>query len=50
MCAQEEVAKQDQDEEVIVKDQETDFAEVHSPQKSDASDDDLFNWSQYKIH
>uniref|UniRef100_A0A2N9J4E0 Uncharacterized protein n=1 Tax=Fagus sylvatica TaxID=28930 RepID=A0A2N9J4E0_FAGSY len=46
----EEVEKPEQDEEVVVKDQEEDLAEVHSPLKSDASDDGLFDWSQYKIN
>jgi hypothetical protein len=50
VCTQEEVEKPEQDEEVVVKDQEEDLAEVHSPLKSDASDDGLFDWSQYKIN
>ena len=38
MCLQ-EAAKPEEDEEVVIKDQEVDFAEVHSPVKSYASDD-----------
>ncbi|KAB1212652.1 Transcription factor TFIIIB component B'' [Morella rubra] len=45
----EEVAKPEQDQEVVVKDQEeVDFVDVHSPVKSDASEGDVYDWSQYK--
>jgi hypothetical protein len=48
MCAQEEVAKPEQDEEAV-KDQDVDLAGgAQSPVKADASDDEVFNWSQYK--
>ncbi|XP_041015921.1 transcription factor TFIIIB component B'' isoform X2 [Juglans microcarpa x Juglans regia] len=46
--AKEEVAKPEQDGEVVVEDQEADLGEVHSPAKSDAGDDNLYDWSQYK--
>ncbi|XP_062176701.1 uncharacterized protein LOC133881710 isoform X4 [Alnus glutinosa] len=46
--AKEEVAKPEQDEEAV-KDQDVDFAGgAQSPVKADASDDEVFNWSQYK--
>lgn len=49
MCVQEEVAKPEQDEEAVVKDQDVDFAGgAQSPVKADASDDEVYNWSQYK--
>ncbi|XP_075674341.1 uncharacterized protein LOC142643554 isoform X1 [Castanea sativa] len=39
-----EAAKPEEDEEVVIKDQEVDFAEVHSPVKSYASDDGPDDW------
>ncbi|KAG6692573.1 hypothetical protein I3842_10G121000 [Carya illinoinensis] len=46
--AKEEVAKPEQDGEVVVEDHEADLGEVHSPAKSDVGDDNLYDWSQYK--
>ena len=43
MCLQ-EAAKPEEDEEVVIKDQEADFAEVHSPMKSYASGDGRDDW------
>ena len=43
MCLQ-EAAKPEEDEEVVIKDQEANFAVVHSPVKSYASDDSLDDW------
>jgi hypothetical protein len=50
MFAQEEMAKPEQGKEaVLVKDQDADVAGgAQSPLKSDESDDEVFNWSQYK--
>lgn len=42
------MAKPEQDGEVVVEDEEGDLGEVHSPAKSDAGDDNLYDWSQYK--
>ncbi|XP_059433730.1 uncharacterized protein LOC132166893 isoform X2 [Corylus avellana] len=49
--AKEEMAKPEQDKEaVLVKDKDADVAAegAQSPVKSDESDDEVFNWSQYK--
>ena len=43
MCLQEAV-KLEEDEEVVIKDQEADFAVVHSPVKSYTSDDGPDDW------
>ena len=43
MCLQGAV-KPEEDEEVVIKDQEADFAEVHSLVKSYASDDGPDDW------
>ena len=43
MCLQEAV-KLEEDEEVVIKDQEADFAVVHSPMKSYTSDDGPDEW------
>ena len=43
MCLQ-EAAKPEEDEEVVIKDQEANFAVVHSPVKSYASEDSLDDW------
>ena len=40
MCLQ-EAAKPEEDEEVVIKDQEADFAKIHSLVKTYASDDGL---------
>ncbi|XP_059453368.1 uncharacterized protein LOC132183915 isoform X2 [Corylus avellana] len=46
--AKEEMAKPEQDKKaVLVKDQDADVG-AQSPVKSDESDDEVFNWSQYK--
>ncbi|CAK9154360.1 unnamed protein product [Ilex paraguariensis] len=44
----EEVTKYEQTEEGEIEIMETDVPEVHSPVKSDNSEDDCYRWSQYK--
>ncbi|KAK9286556.1 hypothetical protein L1049_014955 [Liquidambar formosana] len=43
-----EAPKTEQNEEVMIEEPEANDTEVHSPVKSDDSDDDFLRWSQYK--